>query len=86
MKRPPGRCQTGRGLRPMVRERIRTGRGLRPMVRERIRTGLRFNAEVQVIDGFDGDGSVIVDRRMRDDIDDERLAPLGGGASERRHR
>jgi hypothetical protein len=35
---------------------------------------------------FDGDGSVIVDRRMRDDIDDERLAPLGGGASERRHR
>jgi hypothetical protein len=72
MKRPSRRCQTGRGLRPMVRERIRTG--------------LRFNAEVQVIDGFDGGGSVIVARRMRDDIDDERLAPLGGGASERRHR
>ena len=43
-------------------------------------------AEVQVIDGFDGDGGVIVDRRMADRINDERLAPLGGGASERRDR
>ena len=53
---------------------------------ERIHTGLRFSAAVQVINGFDGDGGVIVDRRIRDGINDERLAPLGGGASERRDR
>jgi hypothetical protein len=55
---------------------------------ERIHTGLRFSAEVQVINGFDGDGDggVIIGRRTRDGINDERLAPLGGGASERRDR
>jgi hypothetical protein len=53
---------------------------------ERIHTGLRFSAEVQVINGFDGDGGVIIGRRTRDGINDERLAPLGGGASERRDR
>lgn len=52
-------------------------------VRERIGTGLGFNAEVQVIEGFDGDGSLVLDRRMWDGINDERLAPIGG-ASERR--
>jgi hypothetical protein len=39
---------------------------------------------VQVIDRLDG--RVIVDRRVWDGINDERLAPLGGGASERRDR
>jgi hypothetical protein len=67
----------------MNRSVIQAGTLIPAAALERIQTDLRFSAEVQVIDG---DGGVIVDRRMWDGINDERLAPLGGGASERRDR